>query len=171
MAGFDVTIALNDQQLDAALSRAIKEGVDMRQPMGEIAEEWLEHVRDRFAQEKDPLGAPWAKRRDHGAEGAADHKLLQLSGTLFRAIVPDFGSDFATVGVLKTAGPARYARIHNEGGEIVPKVGRALSFGGRLVAKVVMPRRQYIGFGRAEERTVVEIMGDFVRGLFGGGNA
>ncbi|CAN5267868.1 hypothetical protein BH10PSE13_BH10PSE13_23680 [soil metagenome] len=171
MPAFDVTIQLDDKALDAALSRAIREGADLRQPMGEIAEEWLSHVHDRFAREVDPLGAPWAKRRDHGEPGASDHKLLQKGGDLFRAIVPDFGSDFATVGVLRTAGPARYARIHNEGGTIVPKVAKALSFGGRLVAKVILPRRQYVGFGPAEEATVVDVMGDFVRGLFGGGRA
>ncbi|WP_370175480.1 hypothetical protein [Sphingobium abikonense] len=31
----------------------------MRQPMGEIAGEWMDHVRDRFAHERDPFGAPW----------------------------------------------------------------------------------------------------------------
>ncbi|HEX7820639.1 MAG TPA: phage virion morphogenesis protein [Sphingobium sp.] len=165
--GFDVSIQLDDAALDRALSAAIKGGADMSRPMGEIAEEWLEHVHDRFEAERDPLGMPWAKRRDHGEEGAATHKLLQHKGNLLRAVVPEFGPDFATIGVLKTAGPARYARIHNEGGTIVPKNGKALSFGGRFVAKVVMPKRQYIGFGDAERRSVVDILGDFMRDLFG----
>jgi phage gpG-like protein len=171
-AGFDVTIQMDDAALDAALSRAVKAGTDLRQPMGEIAEEWMDHVRDRFAQERDPFGVPWKKRRiDPDAPinvKDASRPLLRKEGFLFNAIVPDFGSNFAQVGVLKTAGPAKYARIHNEGGTITPRKGKALSFGGRLVAKVVMPKRQYVGFGPDERRTVIEVMTDFLRGLFGG---
>lgn len=163
-AGFDLTIELDDAALNAALSRAIKDGADLRRPMGEIAEEWLGHVRARFAAEKDPFGVPWAKR--HG-NADPERKLLHLEGDLERAIVPEFGSDFAQVGVVETAGPARYARIHNEGGTIKPKKGKALAFGGRIVAQVVMPKRQYVGFGPDERQTVEEVMTDFVRGIFG----
>lgn len=165
-AGIDLTVKLDDAALDAALSRAIAQGVDLRKPMGEIAGEWMDHVRDRFAQERDPMGVPWAKRRDNVDPG---RKLLFLDGHLQNAVVPEFGSDFAQVGVLKTAGPARYARIHNEGGTIVPRVAKALSFGGRLVAKVVMPKRQFVGFGDAERQSVVDVLSDFVRDLFGKG--
>lgn len=164
--GIDLTVRLDDAALDAALSRAIAEGVDLRKPMGEIAGEWMDHVRDRFAQERDPMGVPWAKRRDNVDPG---RKLLFLDGHLQNAVVPEFGSDFAQIGVLKTAGPARYARIHNEGGTIVPRVAKALSFGGRLVAKVVMPRRQFVGFGDAERQSVIDVLGDFLRDLFGKG--
>lgn len=170
-AGFDLTIQLDDAALNAALSRAVKEGADMRRPMGEIAEEWVDHVRDRFAQERDPLGVPWKKRRldPNGPINVKDasRKVLHLEGDLERAVVPEFGSDFAQVGVLKTAGPAKYARIHNEGGTIRPRNKQALSFGGRIVAQVVMPKRQFVGFGPDEERTVVEVMTEFVRDLFG----
>jgi phage gpG-like protein len=162
-AGFDLTVKLDDAALDAALSRAVKEGADMRRPMGEIAGEWMDHVRGRFAQERDPFGAPWTKRRGNVDP---ERPLLQLDRHLLNAVVPDFGSDFAQVGVLKTAGPAKYARIHNEGGTIKPREKKALSFGGRLVAQVVMPKRQYVGFGPEEERTVGEVMTDFVRDLF-----
>ncbi len=165
MTGIDVTIGLDDAALDAALSNAIAQGVDMRRPMGEIAGEWMDHVRDRFAQERDPFGVPWAKRRD---DADPERPLLQLDRHLLNAIVPDFGSDYAQVGVLQTAGPAKYARIHNEGGTIRPRHKAALSFGGRIVAQVVMPKRQYVGFGPEEERTVVEIMTDFASGLFTG---
>jgi phage gpG-like protein len=165
MSGIDVTIELNDQALDRALSKAIKDGVDLRQPMGEIADEWMVAVRDRFAQERDPLGLPWAKRRDDSDPG---RKILHLSGDMERAVVQDFGSDFAQIGVLRTAGPARYARIHNEGGTIRPKKAKALSFGGRLVAKVTMPQRQFVGFGEVERRSTVEILTDYVRDMFDG---
>jgi hypothetical protein len=34
---------------------------------------------------------------------------------------------------------------------IRPKEKAALSFGGRIVAQVVMPKRQFLGFGPAEQ--------------------
>lgn len=163
MTGLEVDIQLDDAALDAALGQAIAEGADLRRPMGQIAGQWMDHVRARFAQERDPFGVPWAKRRDNVDP---QRPLLQLDRHLLNAIVPDFGSDFAQVGVLKTAGPAKYARIHNEGGTIKPREKKALSFGGRIVAQVVMPKRQYIGDGPEERRSVVEVMTDFARGLF-----
>lgn len=170
-AGFNLTIALDDAALDAALSRAVKEGADLRRPMGDIALEWKDLVSDRFAQERDPFGVPWKKRRvdPNGPINVKDasRKVLHLEGDLERAVTPEFGSDFAQVGVVQTAGPAKYARIHNEGGTIKPHDKKALSFGGRIVAQVVMPKREYVGFGPDEERTVVAVMTDFARDLFG----
>lgn len=167
MSGIEITIALNSADLEATLDRAIAGGEDLRQPMAEIAEEWLEHVRQRFSEERDPLGVPWKKRRVEPGEEDAPHKLLQLTSALARSIVPEFGSDFAQLGVQPSGGPGKYARIHNEGGEIVPKNGKALSFGGRLVSKVVMPKRQFLGFGPAEQQTVEDVMGNWLRRLFG----
>lgn len=164
--GFDMRVDLDDAALQAGLSRAALSGANMRQPMSEIAEAWEGHVRERFAQERDPLGVPWAKRRDNVDP---ERKLLHLHGDLQRAVVREFGPDFAQVGVLKTAGPARYARIHNEGGTILPRVKKALFFGGRTVSKVIIPRRQYVGFGLDERQSVIDILSGWARALFGGG--
>lgn len=170
MSGLDLTLDLDSLAIDEALARAIKGGADMRRPMAEIAEEWMDHVRDRFDQERDPFGVPWKKRRIDPNSPInvkdASRKVLHLEGDLERAIVPEFGSDFSQVGVLQTAGPARYARIHNDGGTIKPKHKAALSFGGRIVAQVIMPKRQYLGFGPAEQESVVDVMTDFARDLF-----
>lgn len=172
MSGIQIAIKLDNVELETALDRAIAGGEDMRQPMGEIAEEWLDNARQRFAEERDPLGVPWKKRRvaefnPSLAAADASRKVLHLTGAMERAMVPDFGSDFAQVGVLPSGGPGKYARTHNEGGEIVPKTGKALSFGGRLVSRVVMPKRQYLGDGPKEQQAVTEILGDWLRGLFG----
>lgn len=167
MNGIQITIALDDAELEATLDRAIERGEDLRQPMAEIAEEWLGHVRQRFAEERDPLGVPWKKRRVEPGEEDLPHKILHLTGDLARQVRPDTGTDYAQLGVEKSAGPGVYARIHNEGGEIVPKNKKALSLGGRLVSRVVMPKRQFLGFGPAEQQTVEDVMGDWLRRLFG----
>lgn len=163
-SGLHVTIALDDV-LDAQLDRALAGAMDLRKPMGEIAEEWLEHVHGRFADERDPLGVPWRKRRDNVDP---ERKVLHLTGDLERNVSIDFGDDFALIGVLPSGGPGKYARIHNEGGEIVPKNGRALSFGGRLVARVVMPQRQFVGFGPDEHATAEDVLGNHLRAIFSG---
>jgi phage gpG-like protein len=111
MSGIGYTIELDSAELDAMIARAINEAHDMRRPMGEIAEEWLDLVHERFDQEKDPFGVPWAKRRDNVDP---DRKVLHLTGALENQIVPDFGPDYAQVG-LPTGGPGIYGRIHNEG--------------------------------------------------------
>lgn len=170
MAGFDVSIQLDDALLNEMVGRAILAGSNLREPMSEIAEDWMVHVRGRFAQERDPFGVPWMKRRIDPAAPAnikdASRKVLHKTGALERAIVPEFGPNFAQIGVIRTAGPAKYAGIHNEGGEIVPKRGRALSFGGRLVSKVVMPKRQYLGFGPDEQRITISVLRNFLARLF-----
>lgn len=166
MSGIEITITLDSAELEAALDRAIAGGEDMRQPMGEIASEWLGLVHDRFDEERDPLGVPWVKRRDNADP---DRKLLHLKGYLRNAAREDFGSDYAQVGVIATGGPGVYARIHNEGGEIRPKNKKALKFGGRVVSRVIMPKRQYIGFGPKENEVAEDVLGDWLRGLFAGG--
>jgi phage gpG-like protein len=163
--GIDVTITLDSADLEAALDRAIAGGEDLRRPMGEIAEAWIELVHERFAEERDPQGVPWAKR--YGGEDP-ERKVLHLTGALENAVVPEFGSDFAQIGVLPTGGPGRYARIHNEGGVIKPKEKKALSFGGMVLAQVVMPKRTFIDFGPGEQAAADEILVEFLRYLFSG---
>lgn len=166
--GFTFTIELDDHELESALERAVAAGQNMRQPMGEIATDWHDLVKERFAEQRDPLGVPWAKRRENVDP---ERPVLHLTGALERAVVPDFGADYAQVGVLPSGGPGVYARIHNDGGEIVPKHKKALSFGGRLVSKVVMPRRRFVGFGPKEQEAAEDILGDYFRRAFEGGGA
>lgn len=61
--------------------------------------------------------------------------------------------------------------MHQEGGEITPKRGKALSFGGRLFARVVMPARQYLGFGPRERAETETILTDHLIHLFAAGPA
>ncbi|PHP19523.1 hypothetical protein CG471_11735 [Sphingobium sp. IP1] len=169
-AGFDLSIRVDDAMLNEAVGRAILAGSNLREPMGHIAEDWMVHARGRFAQERDPFGVPWMKRRIDPDQPInvkdASRKVLHKKGALERALVPDFGSDFAQIGVLQTAGPAKYARIHNEGGTIKPRNKKALKFGNRVVSQIVMPKRQYVGFGPDEERIVIQVLRAFLAGLF-----
>ncbi|WP_066546697.1 phage virion morphogenesis protein [Sphingomonas sp. CCH15-F11] len=151
--GIELTIELDDA-LEVSLRRAIAASEDLTEPMGTIAGIMFDAVQDRFEREVDPLGVPW-KRSQRAIEDGG--KTLQESRQLRDAIVPEFGRDFATVGVQDQPASRRdtpvrdYARIHQEGGTIRPRTKRALSFAGRVVASVTMPRRAYLGLS-AEER-------------------
>lgn len=162
MSGIEISITIGPE-LDAMLARAIAGADDLSQPMAEISEVLVEGAHRNFAAEADPMGVPWKKSAAAIEEG---RKTLHKSGLLENAIVPEYGPDFAMAGVLRTAGPAIYARIHQDGGEIRPREKKALSFGGRLFARVVMPRRQYLGGGPFVEGETVDILGDYFRTLF-----
>lgn len=139
-------IVLEIETLDAlspTLRRLRAAVTDLSRPMAESSEVMLDGTLDRFQGEHDPLGVPWKKSAAALEEG---RKTLQASGDLYNALERESGEDFAAVGVYATGGPAIYGKIHQFGGTIRPKAGKALNtpFGYR--ASVTMPRRSYLGF-------------------------
>lgn len=128
---------------------------DLSVPMADASEVMLDGTLDRFQQEEDPLGVPWKKSTAAIEEG---RKTLQKSGDLYNAIERQSGEDFAAVGVYGTGGPAIYGRIHQFGGTIRPKSGKALNtpFGYR--ASVTMPRRSYLGFSDEDIMAIDRIL-------------
>ncbi len=133
--------------------------------MAEISEVMLSDTLDNFDGEHDPLGIPWQKSADAIEEG---RKTLQKSGDLRNAVERQSGDDFAAVGVYATGGPGIYGWIHQRGGTIKPKVGKALNtpFGYR--ASVTMPRRAYLGFS---DESVLQIDRILLRHLLSAVNA
>ena len=162
MSGF-VSIEL-EQRLSDQLARAQREAADLSQPMADASEAMLANTRARFAAERGPRGVPWKKSQRAIEKGG---KTLQDKGFLIRSLDRRSGADFAEVGVKPGAPQQTYAAIHQFGGTIVPRAKKALSFGGRLVAKVIMPARPYLGFGAEDVRDVTEILTRFLRGIFG----
>jgi len=164
-AGFDINIAL-EENVRIALQRAALAGSDLTQPMAEIAEIFVEGAQKRFDTRIGPNGLPW-RRSERAIESGDNPPTLTLSGQLRRQIVPDYGRDYAAAGVLKSAGPGVYARIHQLGGIIRPRAKKALSFGGRILAQVVMPARPYLGYGVFEARHTLAILQRHLGRIFG----
>lgn len=167
MDGIDIEITVRDD-VTAAFGRAIEAAVDLTPAMGDIAGHMADETRERFETQRSPLGVPWKPSRrveEHGGE------TLTLHGHLRNSIEEDYGSDYAAAGVL-AGGPASiYARIHQEGGEIRPKEKKALSFGGRLVGKVVIPARPFLGFTDADADYAIETLAIHLGDAFGGDGA
>ncbi len=162
MTGF-VSIAL-ERRLSEDLARAQREAADLTPAMDEISEAMLDNTRERFMAERGPSGVPWKRSQEAIAEG---RKTLQKKGFLIRSLDRRSGATFAEVGVKPGAPQQTYAAIHQFGGTIVPRAKKALSFGGRLVAKVIMPARPYLGFGADDRRDITAVLMRFLRRVFG----
>ena len=151
----------------AALDRLVAAAADLTPAMGDIAGHLADETRERFETGIGPDGVPWKPSQrvlEHGGKTLVDR------GDLLASIKEDWGADYAAAGPEASGGAAVYARIHQEGGTIEPRHGKALSFGGRLVARVTIPARPYLGFTDADADYVVQAIGDhLVRGLSGGG--
>lgn len=152
------------ETLSAALDRAIAAGEDLSVPMGDIAGELVKQTKFRFETTTDPLGVPWKpSRRAIEEQGLT----LNDSGDLKSSIKENWGKDFAEAGPERSAGAGRYAAIHQFGGTIVPRFKQALSFGGRLVARVVIPARPYLGWTPDAESYAIDALGAHLARAFG----
>lgn len=152
MAGIDVEISLRDD-VSAALDRLAKAGADMTPAMRAIAGHLAAETEERFETERAPSGLPWKKSQRALDEGG---QTLTLHGDLRSSITFNYGRDFAEAGPERSGGAGVYAAIHQFGGTIKAKNGRALTFGGRLVASVSIPARPYLGFTDADADFVVD---------------
>ena len=161
MSGF-LTIKL-EKRLSEQLARAKREAVNLTTAMDRISELMLENVNRRFANEVGVSGVPWKRSRRAIEDGG---KTLRDKGFLQRSIDRRSGPDFAEVGVEGGGPQVTYAAIHQFGGTITPKNKKALSFGGRLVSKVVMPARPYLGFDPEEREDIEAILSRHLRSAF-----
>lgn len=162
MSGVDVEITLN-QNVTVALQSAIDAAIDLRPAMRDIAGHLADTTRARFETGRGPTGVPWKPSRRAIEEGG---KTLVDRGDLLGSIREDFGADYAAAGPEASGGAAIYAKIHQFGGIITPRVKKALSFAGRVMSKVVIPARPYVGFNDENADYVVDTIADHLRRAF-----
>lgn len=141
--------------LTPTLQRLKAAAQDLTPAMDEASEVMLRGTLQRFKDEEGPSGVPWQKSAAALEEG---RKTLTKSGDLSNAVDRMSGSDFAAVGVYRIGGPGAYAAIHQFGGTIRPKAGKALNtpFGYR--ASVKMPARPYLGFSDDDLAAIDKIL-------------
>lgn len=154
-----------EENVSEALARGIAAGLDLTPAMKSIAVHLSSATKMRFESERGPDGTPWKPSQRALEEGG---QTLTLSGDLRGSIREDWGRDYAAAGPERSGGAAIYAKIHQLGGVIVPKVKKALSFGGRIFARVVMPARPYLGFGQDDPGAIAEILMRHLRLAFEG---
>lgn len=167
MAGSFITISVEDAAARAMLNRVGQmDTAPLMERLGERIQAWTQ---DRFDanQQKAPDGTPWAKLNADYAQSKPQHlqnRKLTLSAHLRRSIRWQLlDSRSVEVGT-----NVPYAAIHQFGGTIRPKKGKALSFGGRLVRSVTIPARPYFGISAQDNKEIQEIIKDWVLEQEGG---
>ena len=161
MAGSFITISVEDAAARAMLNKLGQmDTAPLMRRLGERIQAWTQ---DRFDanQQQAPDGTPWAKLNPKYAQNKPRHlqnRKLTLGGYLRKSIRWQLlDSQSVLVGT-----NVKYAAIHQFGGTIRPKKGKALAFGGRFVQSVTIPARPYLGISEQDNKEIQEIIKDWV---------
>ncbi|WP_418459761.1 phage virion morphogenesis protein [Brucella intermedia] len=157
MAG--AVIRIDDEDVDGALQRLYDAAGNLGPALKNIGEYESRVTRRRFIDEKDPEGNPWKDLNPLYAKTKKGPGKLRGETRSLSQIVYQVASDSVEIGSNEV-----YARIHNEGGTIVPKNAAALVFsmGGQTfkVRSVTIPRRQFLGISSADLEEIQAIVQD-----------
>lgn len=155
--------SLNWGGFDKAVSNAVKKMANKKLLMATIGETLVSGTVKRFAEEEDPQGQKWEKSERAKAESG---QTLTDSARLRKSI--DYA---ATPDKVMVGSNVAYARIHQLGGTIKPKNGKALKFNGKdgnpvFVKQVNIPARPYIGVSATDMTEVKATIAAFMKGAF-----
>ena len=157
MAGKTITIA--DQDVNDALARLYAAAGDLAPALKNIGEYEAKTTRARFLSETDPEGKAWKTLNTLYAKTKKGPGILRGQTRALSQIVWQVAGDSLEVGSNEV-----YARIHNEGGTIVPKNAAALVFsmGGQTfkVKSVTIPQRQFLGWSDGDIQEALAIVQD-----------
>lgn len=157
-----VDVNVQNEDLLAYFRRLHVRMSDMTPVNRTIAEVLKSGIEQAFIDERDPeTGARWKQLSPftiaaRQLAGNWPGQILHQSGRLASSFNPDFGPNFAAAGTNLI-----YAAIQNFGGTIRPKQKKALSFGGRLVSKAVIPARQFAAISDDGASDILEILGRY----------
>jgi phage virion morphogenesis protein len=151
----EIRFEIASDTLSAGIARALAASQDFTPAMAEVVRVLETGVRERFETGRDPQGKPWTPSQRAIAQGG---RTLDDTGALLSSMASASDSTSAVVGTNLV-----YAAIHQAGGTIRPKRGRALNtpFGPR--GAVRMPARPFLGFGAYETEEIEEILGRHLR--------
>jgi phage virion morphogenesis protein len=145
-----INVSFEAASSQEAFTRLAGLGANLQPVMEEFGAGFVTAISRRFETESDPDGRKWVKNRRGGM-------VLTDTGILANSFSSRAGRDQVEVG---TAVP--YAAIHQTGGVIKPKNGKALAFayaGGFAVVKsVTIPERPFLGIGQAEKDVVNDVV-------------
>lgn len=162
-------IEVDDAVVIDALGRLAAAGGDPRGFLVNVGEILVASTRQRFRDEADPEGRPWAPLNPLYAAGKpAGKKILEASGQLSHdSIVYQLAATELVVGTNRP-----HARVHQFGATIVPKSAAALVFsmGGETirVKSVTVPARRFLGISADDRERIVEAADDFFADAVGG---
>lgn len=151
MTGTGITV--EDTETVDALKRLYAAAGNLSPVFKNIGEYETKVTKRRFIDEKDPDGVQWKDLNTLYAKTKKGPGILRGESRSLSQIVYQVANDNVQIGSNEI-----HARIHNEGGTIVPKNAAALVFsmGGQTfkVKSVTIPRRQFLGFS---DQDIIEI--------------
>lgn len=184
MTGASLTVALNVQPMTRLFTRLAQAGVDLAEPLADIAGHLEFATKRRFETGRDPSGAAWKPSARAAKTGG---KTLVWRGHLRDSITAESDATAARVGT-----NVDYAAIHQFGGRIEKKAriqtlyvnkARAESGDWRFVkagkadfaydvgvkAHVMdMPARPFLGLGPDDHPAIADILMDHLIAAAGG---
>lgn len=135
---------------------------DLTPAMARIGMALVSSIQENFELGHSPDGQRWKPSRRAVLQGG---QTLVDTGALMSGIGYEAAANQITVG---PSGPSlKYARIHQEGGEIRPKSAKALFFRGadgqaRTVQVVRIPARPYLGMSAEDWNTIGDVLVDYL---------
>lgn len=157
MTGLNITVAIDDAEVRAALAGLAAAAADLTPAMDEIGATVADHARDRFERQQDPDGRPWkphapatilrrllrggGRRTGRTGRPGFNPQILLDTGRLRDSITHRAARDSVTIGTNVV-----YAAIHQLGGQ----AGR-----GR---KVTIPARPFLGLDDADREDIPAIL-------------
>lgn len=174
MSGVSFRVSLSgDSAIERELAALVAAGEDLSEFNDALGMMLESNTIDRFDRESAPSGARWPKSMRAEVEGG---KTLTDTGRLKGSIAYESNASEIRVGT-----NVIYGAIHQLGGTIRAKGDGKLKFqlpgglGFRAVEEVVMPVREYLGFGAEDRSDAAALFTDFFSGkapnLFAGGSA
>jgi phage virion morphogenesis protein len=154
------SIVVDDQEITRALENLLKAAGDLAPVLKNIGEYEAEATKDRFRNEQDPDGKAWQALNPLYKLTKKGARILTGQTRSLSQIVWQLASENSVA----IGSNEVYARIHNEGGDIVPKNAAALVFsmGAETfrVKRVTIPKRQFLGVNEEDRTRIAEIIQD-----------
>jgi len=151
MGGAIITVDLDTEVVKARLNRLAEVVSDLTPLMDQIGMSMVASTQNRFETSTAPDGSKWL-------ESSSDQTLLR-DGHLQDSITYEAKENSVDIGSNMV-----YAAIHQFGGIIKPKNGKALCFqageGMVVVKQVEMPARPYLGMDDDDEEAINQIIDD-----------
>lgn len=162
MAGASFELSLQED-LAARFDRLAGMTGDLTPLMDEIGSALVQSTQLRFETGTAPDGSRWLPSARAEAEGG---QTLVKDGHLKDSISHNADADGVEWGSSR-----KYAAIHQYGGDILPKSGKALVFqagsGVVFARKVTMPARPYLGLSVEDEQEIEAIAEDYMAEALG----
>ena len=171
MPAIKIEFRIDDQATRAAFRRLIRAGSHPAPLLRAFGEALLRSTQERMSAQKAPDGSTWAPLHPWTRETKRHSKILTENPQAGLAATIRYQLDGARR--VRVGSDKVYSRIHQYGGIIRPVMAPALAIpraggGVRLVQKVTIPARPYLGISTDDRRELQALVGEYVHRMLRG---